>query len=1518
MIKHFLALLFSAVFLLPSSAQIDTSFWFVAPKVPAVIGVNSVSLQVGAYSQSVSLRVRQPANIAGVNLTFTLAANSSSVIDLTPFQTLITSTLANASDIKGLYISATDRVSVNYIISSNAGQESISMKGTNGCGYDFYTPFPNNINTLATGTTVGNVGFDVVATEPGLTTLLITPRANLVGPRTENVTFVTTLNQGETYSCREGLKSDGKPRSIITANFNNDLSPDMAIVDQQYNSLFIFLNNGSGAFTETSNYALGLLPTKVIAADLNADANQDLIITNSGSNNLSVFMGTGTGNFTGPTNFTTNATPVSVACADVNNDTFLDLVVAENGANSVRVLNGNGAGSFTSSASYAVGTQPTDVAIGDVNNNGAKDLAVTNGGSGNVSVLMGSTTGTFALSLTLSLTNGIPTNPSAVLLVDLNADGNLDMAVANRGTGNANNNLTMFRGNAAGTFTTAQQTFGLGNNAQSPVGLVTILNSGAAPDLYSINYGSHNISFFKNTSGTSISFATGVNMAVGGNPYAMAKADIDADGRMDLVAANFATGNYSSLLGTGAGTMNPAVTTLYGYTKPLLPSGLAGSIVSADKKISLTMSGALATNTLCSTFYADQITTSGKIGMDYVINQSEATSDLAYVLAPVNSTSLNVTTSSTANWVINTGETYTVNASANPVSYISADKPVYVFNLAGHGCKLGGAQLAQVYCAGSYTTGFERMSADSLFLQICTRSGYQSTFTLDVNSSPVAVPAASFNPVPGSAGNLVTARIYYNTAIIPVGAYCVLKNSADIFDLSLQNGSSQNGMAFSQLSNFDISSFVIANSAPTATICSNTQFTLNGVIGGGPITGIWSYNGFGSLSGPNTQITNNIYTPSPIDTSLSPIKLILSSTGICPNKSDTLKLTVKQGPIVSAGSDVVICSNNPTVQLSGNVFGAANQGIWSVVAPGSGTFVSAVNAFTTSYSLSPADTALAQLKFVLTSTNNAGCNPEHDTVAVIINKPPVVTASPVNPLVVCANNSTVFLNGTVSGTTTSTGSWQTSGSGIFIPNNLSLISNYLPSVADIGAGSIYLKLQSTNNLQCKPVTDSVQVVFTQPSVPNAGADINSCKNSPRIALNAVVTGTATNTGIWLGGSGLFIPSNTALNPTYIASTSEINSGFVLLTFSTTNSGICAESADDVQIKFQDSPTANFTVNTVCLNQQSVFTDQSLNTSGLPGGVINSWQWDAGNGTSFTTPNPVYTFTAPGTYTASLIVKNAFNCYDTIQRPVTVHPLPTPGISVSRACNGSAQLITFQDQSSIASPGTIPSTGYYWDFGGEGFSLSKDTAIIFPSEGIYGVTHIVTSSNNCKSVITQSVNITPKPRARFKIINNSTLGLGANISFLDSSNIVPTLWSWHFGNGDSSSIKNPVTTYTANGTYTVSLTIADQFGCTDTFTSTINIRSIASEITQLIPNMITPNGDGKNDIWRLDFIDVYFPSADIEIYSRWGERIFKSTGYSNAWDGSYKGDPLPVGAYFYIIKLNNKENQIYKGSVTLLK
>jgi gliding motility-associated-like protein len=91
---------------------------------------------------------------------------------------------------------------------------------------------------------------------------------------------------------------------------------------------------------------------------------------------------------------------------------------------------------------------------------------------------------------------------------------------------------------------------------------------------------------------------------------------------------------------------------------------------------------------------------------------------------------------------------------------------------------------------------------------------------------------------------------------------------------------------------------------------------------------------------------------------------------------------------------------------------------------------------------------------------------------------------------------------------------------------------------------------------------------------------------------------------------------------------------------------------------------------------------------------------------------------------------------------------------------------------------------------------------------------------------------------------------------------------------------------------------------------------------IIPNGISPNGDGPNDTWVIDGID-FFPNNHVEVYNRWGELLYIADGYNNTtvfWDGTYKGKDLPVGTYYYIIKLNTDlyDPDYFTGPITILR
>ncbi|RAU83547.1 Ig-like domain-containing protein [Pontibacter arcticus] len=144
--------------------------------------------------------------------------------------------------------------------------------------------------------------------------------------------------------------------------------------------------------------------------------------------------------------------------------------------------------------------------------------------------------------------------------------------------------------------------------------------------------------------------------------------------------------------------------------------------------------------------------------------------------------------------------------------------------------------------------------------------------------------------------------------------------------------------------------------------------------------------------------------------------------------------------------------------------------------------------------------------------------------------------------------------------------------------------------------------------------------------------------------------------------------------------------------------------------------------------------------------------------------------------------------------------------------------------------------------------------------------------------------------------------------LSASGGVKYSWSPAAGLSDAT-LANPLAMPKQTTTYTVTITTAE--GCTATDQVVVTV------LPKVDPaNVITLNNDNVNDKFIIKNIESY-PNCRVEIFTRWGEKVFESVGYKDAWDGTKNGKPLPMAAYYYVIYLNDGEAPI-SGSVTILK
>lgn len=108
----------------------------------------------------------------------------------------------------------------------------------------------------------------------------------------------------------------------------------------------------------------------------------------------------------------------------------------------------------------------------------------------------------------------------------------------------------------------------------------------------------------------------------------------------------------------------------------------------------------------------------------------------------------------------------------------------------------------------------------------------------------------------------------------------------------------------------------------------------------------------------------------------------------------------------------------------------------------------------------------------------------------------------------------------------------------------------------------------------------------------------------------------------------------------------------------------------------------------------------------------------------------------------------------------------------------------------------------------------------------------------------------------------------------------------------------------------SVTVTDDIGCN----LTVQVEVDPTVGCFFVSNALTPNGDGSNDQWLIGGLE-FFPDAKVQVFNRWGQVVFESTGYPAAWDGSFEGVLLPVADYYFVIDYSDEFDPIM-GTVTI--
>ncbi|HXC05601.1 MAG TPA: gliding motility-associated C-terminal domain-containing protein, partial [Bacteroidia bacterium] len=251
------------------------------------------------------------------------------------------------------------------------------------------------------------------------------------------------------------------------------------------------------------------------------------------------------------------------------------------------------------------------------------------------------------------------------------------------------------------------------------------------------------------------------------------------------------------------------------------------------------------------------------------------------------------------------------------------------------------------------------------------------------------------------------------------------------------------------------------------------------------------------------------------------------------------------------------------------------------------------------------------------------------------------------------------------------------------------------------------------------------------------------------------------------------------------------------------------------------------------------------------------------------------------------------------------------VTVSNTCGSDSARLVVQTDSApkalitgpaiicIGDAATLTASGgttYSWSNGANTNSITVSTP------GIYEVV----ATNLCGQDSMQTTLISNSVTALFTA--DSISGYAPlPVIFADGSSPNTTSWSWNFGDGITGSGKGSTHTYTTAGTFTVTLSVTDAFGCTNTYVQVIVVKDLPSWI--YVPNIFTPNGDGKNDDFHITSQGL--ASFDAKIYDRWGVLLSELDAPDQGWDGrTSAGLSAVAGTYFYIIQASGYDGKKY--------
>ena len=282
----------------------------------------------------------------------------------------------------------------------------------------------------------------------------------------------------------------------------------------------------------------------------------------------------------------------------------------------------------------------------------------------------------------------------------------------------------------------------------------------------------------------------------------------------------------------------------------------------------------------------------------------------------------------------------------------------------------------------------------------------------------------------------------------------------------------------------------------------------------------------------------------------------------------------------------------------------------------------------------------------------------------------------------------------------------------------------------------------------------------------------------------------------------------------------------------------------------------------------------------------------------------------------LNVNTENNCFTQDSIQITFHPVPIINSSYEDLCNGT-EVSILNDLSWNGNPTNNPSMNYLYNLGDGNIinNTNNELDYSFEASGVYNVQVVVNSSAGCQDSNTIEVIVQDIPEALIEIEPECVMKANFN-SILALGNFQINSQIWNIEGFDPVTASNFTQEFESSGNYNGTLNITGLNNCSFDFPYSFFIEQAVGIADLNIPNVITSNDDGINDLFIIDPLFEVCESYELEIYNRWGALVFQKTTDGTTFSGqNLNGDDLLPGIYFYKLKSENAEKH---GFITLIR